>query len=155
MRFDTAHVDGTGYRLLVAWNQHLAEGPLDAGLRALVEARASQINGCAFCLAMHLDEARSAGVEGVKLDALAAWRDVHAFDDRERAALALTEAMTRLADGTGVADEVWSAARDCFDDEELACLLEVVAVINAFNRLNITTQRSAEDYLEYARRRQG
>jgi AhpD family alkylhydroperoxidase len=153
MRFDTANIDGEGYRRLIAWNGHLAEGPLDARLRALVEARASQINGCAFCLAMHLDEARSAGVEGLKLDALAAWRDVDAFDARERAALALTEAMTRLADGTGVDDDVWSAARDVFDDQELACLLEVVAVINAFNRLNIAARRSAEDYLEVARSR--
>jgi alkylhydroperoxidase family enzyme len=104
---------------------------------------------------MHLDEARSAGVDGLKLDALAAWRDVESFDERERAALGITEAMTRLADGAGVPDEVWSAARDCFDDEELACLLEVVALINTFNRLNVTSQRSAEDYLTYARRRHG
>jgi AhpD family alkylhydroperoxidase len=153
MRMNIGQIDGEGYRRLLAWNDHLAAGPLDAGLRALVEARASQINGCAFCLAMHLDEARSAGVDGLKLDALAAWRDVESFDKRERAALELTEAMTRLADAGGVSDEVWSAARSCFDDEELACLVEVVALINTFNRLNVTTQRSAEDYLTYTRRR--
>ena len=104
MRLNTYGTDPTGYERLLAWNEHLAAGPLHAGLRAIVEARASQINGCAFCLAMHLDEARAAGVDQVKLDTLAAWRDVTAFDPSERAALALTEAMTRVADGGRVDD---------------------------------------------------
>ncbi|HEY1740460.1 MAG TPA: carboxymuconolactone decarboxylase family protein, partial [Acidimicrobiia bacterium] len=116
-------------------------------------ARASQINGCAFCLAMHLDEAREAGIEQYKLDALAAWRDVTAFDARERAALALTEAMTRLADQGGVDDAVWDSAREQFDDGALTTLLQVIALINAFNRINVTTERSAEDYVEFKRRR--
>jgi AhpD family alkylhydroperoxidase len=152
MRLNTYRIDPDGYKRLLAWNEHLAAGPIDGALRALVEARASQINGCAFCLAMHLDQARNAGVDTIKLDALAAWRDVASFDDRERAALALTEAMTRLADGHGVDDDVWDAAREQFDDDALATLVEVVALINAFNRLNVTTGRSAEDYLAYARR---
>lgn len=153
MRLNTYRIDPDGYQHLLAWNDHLASGPLEATLRALVEARASQINGCAFCLAMHSDEAREAGVDQFKLDALAAWRDVAAFDARERAALALTEAMTRLADGPGVGDAVWDAAREQFDDAALAALVETVALINAFNRLNVTTERSAEDYLAFKSRR--
>jgi AhpD family alkylhydroperoxidase len=153
MRLNTPRTDPDGYRRLLAWNDHLAAGPIEPGLRALVEARASQINGCAFCLAMHLDEARTAGVDQFKLDALAAWRDVAAFDDRERAALALTESMTRLADAGGVPDDVWEAAREQFDEAALASLVELVALINAFNRINVTTERTAEDYLAYARAR--
>jgi AhpD family alkylhydroperoxidase len=147
MRFNTYRTDSEGYQRLLAWNDHLASGPIDPALRALVEARASQINGCAFCLAMHLDEARQAGVDALKLDALAAWHDVKSFDARERAALGLTEAMTRLADRGSVDDAVWTAARENFDDESLAALLQIVALINAFNRINVTTGRSAEDYV--------
>jgi AhpD family alkylhydroperoxidase len=153
MRLNAYGADPDGYRRLLAWSEHLGQGPLTPGLRALVEARASQINGCAFCLAMHLDEAREAGVEPIKLDTLAAWRDVGAFDAQERAALALTEAMTRMADGDGVSDAVWTAAREQFDDRSLATLVEVVALINAFNRINVTTGRTAEDYASFAAKR--
>jgi AhpD family alkylhydroperoxidase len=153
MRLNTYRTDPDGYHRLLAWNEYLAGGPIEPALRAIVEARASQINGCAFCLAMHLDEARKAGVEAIKLDALAAWRDVAAFDDRQRAALALTEAMTRMADRGGVDDAVWNAAREHFDDASLASLVQIVALINAFNRINVTTGRSAEDYVAHRKRR--
>jgi AhpD family alkylhydroperoxidase len=152
MRLNVFRTDRNGYERLLAWNEHLAAGPVEPGLRALVEIRASQINGCAFCLTMHLDEARRAGVDAVKLDAVAAWRDVGAFDDRERAALALTEAMTRLADHAHVDDAVWDAAREQFDDAALANLVQIVALINSFNRINVTIGRSAEDYLAFAHR---
>src|SRR5437588_3674727 len=111
MRLNTYQIDPGGYQRLLAWNEHLASGPLDPALRALVEARASQINGCAFCLAMHSDEARHAGVAQEKLDTLAGWRDDPAYGDRERAALELTEQMTRLGDGPGVSDDAWQRAR--------------------------------------------
>jgi AhpD family alkylhydroperoxidase len=153
MRLQTNQIDPAGFQRLVAWNAHLASGPLEPGLRALVEARASQINGCAFCVVMHLDEAREAGVEQIKVDGLAAWRDVRAFDVRERAALALTEAVTRLADSSGVSDGIWEAAKEQFDDAELTSLVQVIAVINAFNRINVTTERAAEDYAAYKRQR--
>lgn len=153
MRLNTHSTDPEGYTRLLAWNEHLAGGPLDRGLRAIVEARASQINGCAFCLAMHLDEARQAGIAQTTLDTLAAWRDVGAFTEQERAALALTEAITRIADGGRVTDDVWDAARKEFDDASLSCLVEVIALINAFNRLNVATEVSAEDYAAYSRRR--
>jgi AhpD family alkylhydroperoxidase len=147
-RLNTYAVDPTGFKTLVAWATHVAGG-LDPALRALVEARASQLNGCAFCLAMHNDEGRRAGVPQEKLDTLAGWRDDPAYDERERAALALTEEMTRLADGPGVADQAWDAARAQFDDAELAALVQVVAAINAFNRINVATGRTAADYAAY------
>jgi len=155
MRLQTNQIDPVGFQRLVAWNDHLAAGPLEPGLRALVEARASQINGCAFCVVMHLDEAREAGIEQIKVDGLAAWRDVRAFDARERAALALTETVTRLADGNGVSDAIWEVAREQFDDAELTSLVQVIALINAFNRINVTTERAAEDYAAYKRQRRG
>ncbi len=151
MRLDTYSTDPSGAKQLIGWSTHLARG-LDPALRALVEARASQINGCAFCLAMHHDEARQAGVAQEKLDTLAGWRDDPAYDERERAALGLTEAMTRLADSGGVPEDVWARARAALDDRELATLVQVVAAINAFNRINVTTGRSAADYQQYRRK---
>lgn len=146
MRFNPFKTDGEGYRRLLAWNRHLASGPLDPSVRSLVETRVSQINGCAYCLAMHADEARHAGVSQQKLDLLAAWRDSTSFSAEERAALAIAEAMSRISDGGRVDDEVRSTARDHFDDSSLAALLQVVAMINAFNQLNVATERTAEDY---------
>ena len=153
MRLNIYGADPQGFQRLLDWNDHLARGPVEPALRALVEARASQINGRAFCLAMHLDEAREAGVEQIKLDALAAWRDVTSFDERERAALRLTETMTRVADRGTIDDAVWEAARAQFDDASLAALVQIVALINAFNRINIATERTAEEYGAYRRRR--
>lgn len=152
MRLNTYAVDPSGYKRLIAWNQHLADGPLSASLRALVETRVSQINGCAFCLAMHTDEGRQAGLPQAKLDTVAAWRDDTSFTEAERAALGLAEAMTRLADGGGVPAEVWERAAGCFDEAELAALVQVVAIINTFNRLNVATERTAQDYAAYAAR---
>jgi AhpD family alkylhydroperoxidase len=146
MRLNTYAADRTGYQHLLGWNQHLADGPLDHGLRALVEIRVSQINGCAFCLAMHADQAREGGIPQAKLDTVAAWRDDPSFSARERAALALAESMTRIADGGHVGDDVWARAAGSFADEELAALVQVIAIINAFNRINVATGRTAEAY---------
>jgi AhpD family alkylhydroperoxidase len=153
MRLNTYRTDPEGYQRLLAWNEHLVDGPLSAVLRCLIETRVSQINGCAFCLAMHTDEARQAMVPQAKLDVIAAWRDSTSFTDEERAALGLAEAMTRLSDVGRVSDDVWSAARQCFDDATLAAVIQVVALINAFNRINVTTERTAEDYYRFATKR--
>ena len=111
---------------------------LDPAIAHLVEMRASQINGCAFCLDMHWKDARAAGEDEARLYLLDAWRESPNYSDRERAALALTEAVTRLEPG-GVADEVWDAAAAVFDQAELGALLCKIAAINAWNRLQITT----------------
>lgn len=148
LRLDTYTIDPSGAKKLIAWATHLSTG-LDPVLCALVEARASQINGCAFCLAMHFDEARKSGVPQAKLDTLAGWRDDPAYSERERATLELTEEMTRLADGRGVSDETWQRARAALDDRELATLVQLVAAINAFNRINVATGRSATEYAQY------
>lgn len=116
--------------------KHVKEG-LEPGLVPLVELRASQINGCAFCLDMHATQAREAGVSQQKLDCLAAWREVETFTPRERAALAWTEAVTLVAD-SHVPDEVYAEARAAFDEKELVALTFAIAVINAWNRMAVS-----------------
>ena len=112
---------------------------LDHGLRALIEIRASQINGCAFCLDMHWKDAVAAGETEERLYMLSAWRESPLYNERERAALELCEAMTEIA-RSGVPDEVWERAAAAFNSEELGQVVFAVAVINTWNRLQITTR---------------
>ncbi|AJC57577.1 MULTISPECIES: carboxymuconolactone decarboxylase family protein [Streptomyces] len=110
----------------------------------LVHLRASQINGCSFCVDGGARSARKAGVGDDKLFAVAAWREAPYFSDEERAALALTEAATRLADSSDpVPDAVWDAAADHFDERQLAALVLTIGITNLFNRLNATTRQPA------------
>ncbi|SDS64650.1 carboxymuconolactone decarboxylase family protein [Actinoplanes derwentensis] len=123
----------------------------DAGLpdstRELVLLRASQINGCGFCVDMHTKEALHAGETGQRLHLVAAWREATVFTDAERAALELTEQGTRLADGAGgVPDEVWERAAKHFTEDQLVALISSIAVINAFNRFNVIVQQPAGWY---------
>ncbi|WP_406174531.1 carboxymuconolactone decarboxylase family protein [Streptomyces canus] len=123
----------------------------DSGLpmttQELVKIRASQINGCGFCLDMHTKEAAAAGETAQRLHMVAAWREAKVFTEAERAALELAEQGTRLAHGTGVPDEVWENATKHYDEEQLLALVSLIAVINAFNRLNVMTQQPAGDYV--------
>ncbi|MEU0411930.1 carboxymuconolactone decarboxylase family protein [Streptomyces griseorubiginosus] len=123
----------------------------DSGLpmttQELVKIRASQINGCGFCLDMHTKEAAAAGETAQRLHMVAAWREAKVFTEAERAALELAEHGTRLADGSGVSDEVWENAAKHYDEEQLLALVSLIAVINAFNRLNVMTQQPAGDYV--------
>ncbi|MFH8684652.1 carboxymuconolactone decarboxylase family protein [Streptomyces lydicus] len=110
----------------------------------LVHLRASQINGCSYCVDGGVKNARKAGVSDDKLFAVAAWREAPYFSDAERAALALTEASTRLADSSDpVPDAVWDAAADHFDERQLAAIILTIGVTNLFNRLNATTRQPA------------
>ncbi|MEU1473805.1 carboxymuconolactone decarboxylase family protein [Streptomyces sp. NPDC005760] len=123
----------------------------DSGLpmttQELVKIRASQINGCGFCLDMHTKEAAAAGETAQRLHMVAAWREAKVFTEAERAALELAEQGTRLADGSGVPDDVWENAAKHYDEEQLLALVSLIAVINAFNRLNVMTQQPAGDYV--------
>jgi AhpD family alkylhydroperoxidase len=118
---------------------------LDPTIARLVEMRASQMNGCAYCLDMHSKDARAAGEDESRLHLLAAWRESPAYSDRERAALALTESMTVLERG-GVPDAIWDEAAARFDEEELGHLVVVIASINTWNRLQITTKAEPGHY---------
>ena len=118
---------------------------LDSALRDLVSLRASILNGCAYCVDMHTLDARSRGESEQRLYAVAAWHEAPFFSERERAALALTDAVTLISDGH-VPREVFDAAREHFDDEELAQLLWAITAINAWNRVAVSTRMLPGEY---------
>ena len=110
--------------------------------RELVHLRASQINGCSVCVDMHAKAARRSGESEERLFAVAAWRETPYFSDAERAALALTEALTRLADRADqVPDPIWDAAAEHFNETQLGALVLDIATVNLWNRLNVATQQ--------------
>jgi AhpD family alkylhydroperoxidase len=127
--------------------QVATESALPGTVQELVRIRASQINGCGYCTDMHTKDALAAGESQQRLNLVAAWRDASVFTEEERAALALAEEGTRLADAaTGVSEETWRTARKHFDEEQLAALIVVIAVINTWNRLNVISGTPAGDY---------
>ena len=127
-----------GYDAIQRLNVSIKATGLEQSLRELVKMRSSQINGCAFCIDMHSKDARAAGETEQRLYALSAWREAPFFSDRERAALALTEAVTLIADGP-VPDAVIEEASAQFSPEEMTQLVFAIIEINAWNRLAITT----------------
>jgi AhpD family alkylhydroperoxidase len=117
---------------------------LSEDLLNMVNLRASQINGCGVCVDLHARDLVKAGISDERLWSIAAWREAPYYTDEERAALALTEAMTRIADQpTGVPDDVWDEATRHFDEQKLAGLVLAVANVNTWNRLNVTTRQIA------------
>ena len=123
------------------------ESTLPAATQELVKIRASQINGCGFCTDMHTKDAAHAGETSVRLNLIAAWREAKVFTDAERAALELTEQGTRIADAAGgVTDEAWANAAKHYDEDQLAALVCLIAIINAYNRVNVIVQQPAGDY---------
>lgn len=114
----------------------------------LVETRASQINGCSVCLDMHTRQLKGMGEPDERIFTVAAWREVPYFSDAERAALALTEAATRLADRSDpVPDEVWDEAARHYDETQLSGLVLTIAAINAYNRINATTRQVSGEWV--------
>jgi AhpD family alkylhydroperoxidase len=122
----------------------IGKGGVPQSTLELVHLRASQVNGCSACVDAGARSARKAGETDERLFAVAAWREAPYFTDAERAALALAEAATRLADRTDpVPDEIWDAAAAHYDERGLASLVLMIAVTNLFNRLNVTTRQVA------------
>jgi len=128
-----------GYRAMRGLASYVSECGLEKSLLELVEIRASQINGCAFCLAMHVRSARQHGETDERMHLLNAWREAPVFTARERAALAWTEAVTKLKDGH-VPDDIYDAARREFSKKELTDLTFAIVLINGWNRLMIGFQ---------------
>ncbi|MDE2369246.1 MAG: carboxymuconolactone decarboxylase family protein [Burkholderiales bacterium] len=124
------------YEQLIGIHQHLGRVLPDARLRALLEIRVSQINGCAWCLDMHLREARQLGESQQRLDCLAAWRETPFFTGAERAALAWAEAVTRIVE-THVPDAVYEEVKPYFPDKQLVDPTVAIGMINLWNRLSI------------------
>ncbi|PWI43772.1 carboxymuconolactone decarboxylase family protein [Streptomyces sp. ICBB 8177] len=128
------------YAAMRALDEAAGDG-LDPVVSELIRIRASQLNGCAFCLDMHTRDARALGVGDRKLTGVAVWRDTPFFTARERAALALAEAITTLGEH-GVPDEVYDEAAHVFDEAELSRLIAMSITINAWNRIGVTTRMS-------------
>lgn len=123
----------------------VADGGLTKQMSELVSLRASQINGCAACVYGHVHALRKLDVPQEQIDTVAVWRHSPYFSEKERVALELTEAATRLADSRGepVSDELWSRVRLQFDEKEAAALILAIGLINFFNRINVTIQEQA------------
>ncbi|MFJ9589437.1 carboxymuconolactone decarboxylase family protein [Streptomyces acidicola] len=125
----------------------VSDSTLPTATQDLVLLRASQINGCGFCTDMHTKDAAAAGETAQRLHLVAAWREAKVFTDAERAALELTEQGTRIADAAGgVSDEAWANAAKHYDEDQLAALVALIALINAYNRINVIVQQPAGDY---------
>jgi AhpD family alkylhydroperoxidase len=137
-RVDTEHQAPSAYRAMCHLDNATAQLPLDPLLRELIRVRASMLNGCAYCVDMHTRDALDGGETDRRLFALSAWRESPLFTDRERAALALTDAVTLIADPRGL-DDAYAAAAEHFERPELAALLYLVVTINGWNRLAVTT----------------
>ena len=132
--------------------QQLGAAARSAGVPAttlyLIEVRASQINGCSVCLDLHSRELKAAGEPDERIVMVGAWREAPYFSDAERAALALTEAATRLADRSDpIPDEVWEAAARHYDASQLAGLVVAIAAINAWNRINAATRQITGEWV--------
>jgi len=134
-----------GYKAMASLEAYLRESGLGKPLLHMVKLRASQINGCAYCIDMHWKDARAAGESEQRLYGLDAWREAPYYTDRERAALEWTEALTNITDGH-VPDSVYDAVRGHFSEKELADLAWAVAAINAWNRVAIAFRSEAGSY---------
>ncbi|GAA1724837.1 carboxymuconolactone decarboxylase family protein [Streptomyces yatensis] len=138
---------GTVLKHLNSAGKAVTDSALPAATQELVKLRASQINGCGFCTDMHTKEAAKAGETSTRLHLVAVWREATVFTDAERAALELAEQGTRIADAAGgVPDEAWANAAKHYDEEQLAALVAIIAIINTYNRLNVIVQQPAGDY---------
>ncbi|MFB9834759.1 carboxymuconolactone decarboxylase family protein [Actinoallomurus acaciae] len=125
----------------------IEQSSLPKATQNLVMLRVSQINGCGYCVDFHSKEAAAAGETAVRLSLVAAWRESTVFTDAERAALALAEEGTRLADAyLGVSDETWAQVREHYDDDQIAALVYLVAMINAANRLGVIVRNQGGSY---------
>jgi AhpD family alkylhydroperoxidase len=141
--FDYYSVAPEAVRVFVDSGKLVHKSGLDPKLLTLVELRASQINGCAFCLTLHTMEAEALGESRNRLAAIAGWRDASCYSERERAALEWTEALTLIADHRP-SDELLAKMREQFSDRELVYLTLAITTINSFNRFNVAFRTPAE-----------
>lgn len=137
-RMNPAELVPQAYKAVMGMEKYVQTN-VDHTVLELVKLRASILNGCAFCVDMHSQDALAAGESSRRLFAVAAWREATFFDERERAALALTDAVTRLGEH-GVPDEVWDTAAKVWTEKELADLVIAIATINVWNRIAVTMQ---------------
>lgn len=144
-RLDYAKIAAQGVAVLAGLERYIHEAGLEPALLELVKTRASQINGCAYCLDMHTKDARARGESEQRLYLLPAWREAPLYSERERAALAWTEAITAISEND-VADELYAATRLHFSEKELVDLTLAVIAINSWNRLAISFRATVGNY---------
>ncbi|HEY3517462.1 MAG TPA: carboxymuconolactone decarboxylase family protein [Gammaproteobacteria bacterium] len=144
-RIDFTHVSPLSLKPLFALGALVETSGLEHSLLELVKMRSSQLNGCAYCLDMHSKDARAAGETEQRLYLLDAWRETSLYSERERAALAWTEAVTLVADGH-VPDDVYDEASNHFTEDELVALTLAIVAVNGWNRLNIAFRMEAGNY---------
>ena len=133
-RLDYKNASPKGFAAMLALELHARASGLEHGLLELVKTRVSQLNGCAFCLDMHARAAKKLGESDERMLLLSAWREAGLFDARERAALAWTEAVTRIADAH-IPDTLYEATRQHFSEQEIVDLTWAITVINGWNRM--------------------
>ena len=150
-RVDYSKVGRGALQAMYGLEKYLAESKIEPPLRELIKLRASQINGCAYCIDMHWKDARVNGASEQRLYGLSAWREAPYYSERERAALAWTEALTLIADNH-VPDELYEQTRRHFDEQELVDLTLAVVTINAWNRLMISFRSEPGIYQPASRR---
>lgn len=138
-RLDLAKTDPTAYRAMVGLDRYLRDSDLDRAVWGLIKVRVSLINGCAYCLAVHTEEALRAGESERRLGALTSWPTETCFTDSERAALELADTVTRLGEHA-VPDGTWDAATRHWSDSEIAQILLAIVAINGWNRIAIATR---------------
>src|SRR4026207_251891 len=145
-RIDLMHVNSGVIKAMLGLERQVRQAGFDNGLLDLVRMRASQINGCSYCLDMHSKDARANGETEQRLYGLEAWRETPYYTARERAALEWTEALTLVSE-TRVPDDVYARVREHFSEDELVHLSLAVAAINGWNRLNVAARTVPGDYV--------
>ncbi|NLN95843.1 MAG: carboxymuconolactone decarboxylase family protein [Bacteroidales bacterium] len=138
-RMNLSEVAPEAMEAMIGLEKYLAQSGLDKKLYGLIKTRASQINGCAYCINMHVRDAMKLGETAQRLFLLDAWRETNLYTEKERAVLALTEAMTMITNGH-VPDEVYDEAAAHLTEKELAAVIMTVVTINGWNRISITTR---------------
>jgi AhpD family alkylhydroperoxidase len=138
-RLNLPELDPKAFQVMLGIEKYLAKSGLDKKLQELIKIRASQINGCAFCLNMHTRDALKIGETAKRIFLLNAWKETDLFTENEKAVLALTEAITLIANGP-VSDEVYNSAKVYFTDKELAVIIMAIVAINSWNRITITSR---------------
>ena len=148
-RMDLSTTAPAAYKAMIALDSRSLQGPLPTTLLDLVKLRASQINGCAYCVDSHSSDLRAAGESEARITGVAAWQEGPFFTADERAALALTETMTRLSEGGDrVPTDTWDQAHKAFGDEGMGQLVMVITTINAWNRISVATRMVPESYAD-------
>ncbi|WP_321927369.1 carboxymuconolactone decarboxylase family protein [Paraburkholderia guartelaensis] len=139
-RLDFYKANPEGTKAMIALEERASKGSIEKPLAELVRLRASQINGCAFCVDMHTTDARTGGETDRRLATVSVWRETPFFTERERAALEWTESVTLLAQ-THVPDEAWERVKPHFSDQEIADLTLLIIAINGWNRIAVTFRK--------------